>query len=281
MTNELPDPLDEHLYALVKRLLDADGMLAMFDFDGSLAPIEDHPDEVTLPLATRTALQNLRDARNVQVGIVSGRGLEDLRTRVGIDGVAYAGNHGLELDAGDERLVHPVAEDARDDIRSLCDDLETRLATVEGAFVENKGVSASIHYRLVSDDRVSAVERAVREVAHEPDDVRLTSGKQVFELRPDVDWHKGRAIRWLYDRYVPDEQTWVPLYVGDDVTDEDAFDVLPESGLGVKVGSVPPTVAGYRVSDPTAVRSTVEWLAEYGVEFLQTDTETRPVARMM
>ncbi|WP_458207044.1 trehalose-phosphatase [Haladaptatus sp. NG-SE-30] len=280
MTNELPDPLDEHLYALVNRLLDADGLLAMFDFDGSLAPIEDHPDDVTLPPATRTVLKDLRDSRDVQVGIVSGRGLTDLRSRVDIDGIAYAGNHGLELHAGDEQQIHPAAENARDDIDDLCDDLESCLAPVDGAFVEDKGVSASIHYRLVNDDRVPAVEQVVKEAVRDVPDVRVTSGKQVLELRPDVDWHKGRAIRWLYDHHVPDEETWLPLYVGDDRTDEDAFDVLPDTGLAVKVGRTPPTVAGYRVADPTAVRAVAEWLSEYGVEFLQVDGDAQPIAPM-
>jgi trehalose 6-phosphate phosphatase len=277
-STETPNPLDEHLYALVNRLLNADGLLAMFDFDGSLAPIEDHPDEAALPPATRTALEDLRDAPDVRVGIVSGRGREDLRDRVDINGISYAGNHGLELHAGDERRTHPAAADARDDIEALSDELESRLSAVDGAFVEDKGVTASVHFRLVDDDGIPAVERAVREAARDADDVRVTAGKRVLELRPDVDWHKGRAIRWLYDHHVPDDEMWLPLYVGDDRTDEDAFDVLPESGLALKVGHEPPTIAGYRVADPTAVRSIIEWLAEYGVEFLRTESEERPVA---
>lgn len=276
-STETPTPLDEHLYALVNRLLKADGMLAMFDFDGSLAPIEDRPDEVALPPATRTALEDLRDARDVRVGIVSGRGRADLRDRVDIDGISYAGNHGLELHAGDERRTHPAAADARDDIKALSDELKSRLSAVDGAFVEDKGVTASVHFRLTSDDQIPTVEQAVREVVRKSDDVRVTSGKRVLELRPDVDWHKGRAIRWLYDHHVPDDETWLPLYVGDDRTDEDAFDVLPESGLALKVGHEPPTIAGYRVADPTAVRSTIEWLAEYGIAFLQTEPEERSV----
>ncbi|WP_435159630.1 trehalose-phosphatase [Haladaptatus sp. DFWS20] len=269
MTNEPPEPLRENLYALVNRLRDADGLLAMFDFDGSLAPIEDHPDEVELPPATRTVLEELQREINVQVGVVSGRGLADLRERVDIDGITYAGNHGLELHTDDGQETHPVAEDSRDEIAELCDELESRLASIDGAFVENKRVTASVHYRLVDDEHVPGVQRAVRDAVRDGDDVRLTSGKAVLELRPDVEWDKGRAIRWLYDHHVPDDEAWLPLYVGDDRTDEDAFETLPKSGLGVKVGNHPPTVAGYRVADPSAVRAIVAWLAEYGVEFLR------------
>ncbi len=271
MSDDVPEPLRHHLYALVTRLRDADGMLAMFDFDGSLAPIEDRPDEVTLPPATRAVIEALRDTPDVEVGIVSGRGLDDLRERVDVDGVAYAGNHGLELFSDGERQTHSVAKEAADDIGRLCSTLESRLANADGVLVEDKDVTASIHYRLVDDDWVPVIREVVRDVVRDVEDVRVTRGKQVIELRPDVEWHKGRAIRWLYNRRVPDEETWVPLYVGDDRTDEDAFDVLPESGLGVKVGHEPPTVASYRVADPAAVRTTLVWLAEYGVEFLQSE----------
>ncbi|MCO8246784.1 MULTISPECIES: trehalose-phosphatase [unclassified Haladaptatus] len=274
MNDDVPEPLRHHLYALVTRLRDADGMLAMFDFDGSLAPIEDHPDEVMLPPATRVVIEALRDTPDVEVGIVSGRGLDDLRERVDVDGIAYAGNHGLELFSDGDRHTHSVAEDAADDIARLCSTLESRLDTVDGAFVEDKGVTASIHYRLADDDRVPEVRDFVRDAVRGVEDVRVTTGKQVIELRPDVEWHKGRAIRWLYGRRVPNAETWLPLYVGDDRTDEDAFDVLPESGLGVKVGHEPPTVASYRVADPAAVRTTLAWLAEYGVEFLESPPTT-------
>ncbi|WP_049971688.1 trehalose-phosphatase [Haladaptatus cibarius] len=273
MTTEVPEPLRTNLYVLVNRLRDTDGLLALFDFDGSLAPIEQRPEDVELPPATRTELEALRGMENVEVGIVSGRGLDDLRERVGIDGVSYAGNHGLELYIDDERNVHPVAEDSKKQIAALCDELEDELAPVDGAFVENKGVTASVHYRLVADeDGVSTVREAVENAVRGADDIRITSGKAVVEMRPDVEWHKGRALRWLYDHHVPDDETWLPLYVGDDRTDEDAFEVLPKSGLGIKVGRQPPTVASYRVADPSSVQTILTWLVEYGVEFLGTES---------
>ncbi|GAA0247872.1 trehalose-phosphatase [Haladaptatus pallidirubidus] len=269
MTDQVPESLRTNLYVLVNRLRDTDGLLAMFDFDGSLAPIENRPEDVELPPATRTALEELRGTEDVEVGVVSGRGLNDLRERVGIDGITYAGNHGLELYTDDERKVHPVAKDSEDEITSLSDELESELADVDGAFVENKGVTASVHYRLVEDaEGISAVQKAVENAVRESDDIRVTSGKQVLELRPDVEWHKGRAIRWLYDHHVPNDETWLPLYVGDDRTDEDAFETLPKSGLGVKVGRQPPTVAGYHVTNPSSVQTVLAWLVEYGVGFL-------------
>ncbi|WP_440007883.1 trehalose-phosphatase [Halomicrococcus sp. SG-WS-1] len=271
---DAPNPLGEHLYALVDRLCEADGLLVLLDFDGSLAPIVEDPDAAALPEETREAVVDLRDAPNVQVGIVSGRELADLRERVDVDGVAYAGNHGLELWADGEEQVNPTARELREDVDAVVETVESELADVDGAFVEEKGVTATVHYRRASEDAVPDVKDAVREAAADVDDVRVTAGKSILELRPDVDWDKGRATDWLSDRFVPDDEEWLSLYLGDDRTDEDAFDVLADAdspGVGIKVGHEPPTVAEYRVDDHVGVHATLRWLVDYGLSFLDAD----------
>ena len=273
-----PDPLGDDHRALDEHLQDADGLLVLLDFDGTLAPIADRPDAVALPDATRDVLTDLRDARGVRVGVVSGRGLADLRDRVGVDGLGYAGNHGLELRV-DGETRHPVGSDFRSTIGQVVADVESRLADVEGAFVEDKGVTASVHYRLAPDDAVPAVERAVRSAAADADDVHVTTGKAVLELRPDVDWDKGRATRLLYDRWVPDDEVWSALYVGDDRTDEDAFRALPDAGFGVAVGHDAETAADYHVPDTDAVREALRWLADRGVDRLAADPDGRSTSR--
>ncbi|WP_433625475.1 trehalose-phosphatase [Halomicrococcus sp. NG-SE-24] len=273
------NPLGEHLYALVDRLREADGLLVLLDFDGSLAPIVEDPDAAALPDETREAVVDLRDAPNVQVGIVSGRQLADLRERVDVDGVAYAGNHGLELWADGEEQVNPTARELREDVDAVVETVESELADVDGAFVEDKGVTATVHYRRASEDAVPDVKDAVREAAVDVDDVRVTAGKSILELRPDVDWDKGRATDWLSDRFVPDDEEWLSLYLGDDRTDEDAFDVLTDAdspGMGIKVGHEPPTVAEYRVDGPVAVHATLRWLVDYGLSFLDAEPGEHP-----
>lgn len=273
VTDDAPPLLRENLYALVEKLAARDGLLVLLDFDGTLASIERRPDEAAMPSPTREAVERLANTSGVAVGVVSGRSLSDVRDRVNIPGLAYAGNHGLELQAtDDETEVNPTAREAEETIDDLDELLTDKLAAIDGAFVEHKGVTATVHTRLVADDLVATVESIVEEAVAAHDGVRLTRGKDVLELRPNVEWDKGEAVRWLYDELVPDDERWFTVYLGDDTTDEAAFRVLEDDGLGIKVGDHPPTDAPYRVSDPEAVREMLAWLATYGVEFLHADS---------
>jgi trehalose 6-phosphate phosphatase len=278
LERELPARLRTNLYAVVEELVDHEGLFVALDFDGTLAAIEHRPDEATIPDTTREAIEALAAEPDVEVAIVSGRELADVRERVGLDDehVSYAGNHGLEIHAG-EYEVHPDAQDAERHIETVCDLLSEQLGEIDGALVENKGVTATVHTRLVADDEVPVVENAVETLVATRDDVRLTTGKDVLELRPEVEWDKGEAVRELYDQLVPDDERWLPIYVGDDTTDEAAFSVLDDRGLGVKVGEDPGTKAPYRVADPESVRTVLTWLSEYGVEFLAANHHDVPV----
>lgn len=274
--SDVPPPLREHLYVVVEELTDHDGLLVALDFDGTLAAIENRPDEAKIPDATREAVQELADRPNVEVAVVSGRELEDVRERVGIEDLSYAGNHGLEIHT-DEYTVHPEAREAEEALSTAVERLRDELAQVDGAIVEDKSVTATVHHRLVDDDRVPVVENAVESFVATRENVRLTTGKDVLELRPEVEWDKGEAVRQLHDELVPDDEEWLPMYVGDDTTDEAAFAVLDEHGLAVKVGETADTGAPYRVADPEAVRATLDWLASYGVTFLDADHHEVPV----
>lgn len=275
---ELPESLGDNLYAVVSALADHDGLLVALDFDGTLAAIEDRPDAAAIPDATREAVEALAAEPNVEVAVVSGRKLADVRERVGIPELSYAGNHGLEIHT-DEYVVHPEARVAEKTIAAVCDELTDELADVDGAIVENKGVTATVHYRLVDEAEVPRVVDAVESLVAGREDVRLTTGKDVLELRPDVEWDKGEAVRQLEAELVPEGEDWLPMYVGDDTTDEAAFAVLADHGLAVKVGEDPDTDARYRVADPEAVRATLDWLATYGLAFLAADRDDVPVGR--
>ena len=268
--DEPPTPVRSDLE---DRLADADGLLALWDFDGTLAPIVEDPDAAAPLPGVTDALERLRDADGVAVGLVSGRALADLRERVGVDGVRYAGNHGLELydpDDPDAPTVHPDARAASETIRSLATELTERLADVDGARVEDKRVTATVHFRGVDDERVPDVVETVEEAVADRDaDLRVTSGKQIREIRPDVDWDKGAAVEWLRDRLVPDGERWVTTYVGDDVTDQDAFAAIGD-GIGVRVGERA-EVADYRVDGPSEAQALLQWLAGPGSERLAAD----------
>lgn len=246
----------------VTRFIDeAEGVVLGLDFDGTLSAITDEPTEPELTTATRAVFERVAGAPTVAPAVVSGRARDDLVPRVGVDGVVYAGNHGLELGYDDWELVHPEACRHRSAIEECCDELDAELADVPGCVVENKGITATVHFRRTPEEDVPEVIAAVTRVTAESDDVRVTDGKQIRELRPAVEWDKGRMMRLLADQ-VPDD--WRMLYVGDDSTDEDAFRAIQPAGVGVRVvdqgeRSVE-TDAAYRLAGQKAVPHFLAWV---------------------
>ncbi len=252
--------------ALRARLEQRGGLLLCLDFDGTLAPIADSPETPTITPANERALQLLRAHPKSRIAIISGRELSDLGSRVGIPEITYAGNHGLELDAGDGVVVHPIAARQKPAIQRAATILDTRTAAIPGAKVENKGLSLTLHYRQVPSARVPEIERAVESLTAQSlgrsqdgpnDQFRIVPGKQSIEIRPAVDWDKGKAVMEL-QRRVPDN--WLTGYVGDDTTDEDAFAVLDPPDLDVFVGT-DETTATYRIPRQQDVAGFLEWIA--------------------
>ncbi len=232
------------------------------DLDGTLAPIVPHPDQVHLPPETRTILSRL--AERDLVCMVSGRGLDDLRQKVGLDSVYYAAAHG-------HRIVGPVGsgidlevgKEYEDQLRGAGQDLRRRLRSLEGAVLEEKGLSLSIHYRLVPERDRPAVDRAVTAVAARFPDLRLTGGKLVHELRPPGDWDKGRAVLWLLETLGWRKSDGCPICVGDDLTDEDMFAAVDGWGVTVVVGDLDrSTRARYRLRDHAEVATLLQSFAD-------------------
>lgn len=232
-------------------------LVLLLDFDGTLAPIVDRPELARLPERTRRVLEELLARPDVDAAVVSGRGMADARERAGLHGLPYAGNHGMEIEGPGVRRVHPEAAAARPALEAVRVRLAGELAEVDGAIVEDKGLTLSIHYRLVARARVQAVREAVHAAAGSAGDaLRVTEGKEVLEVRPRVEWDKGRAVEFLLDHFAPAPGVPV-LYIGDDTTDEDAFAALRRrgEGEGIVIADPPPstTAAASYLSDPAEV----------------------------
>ncbi|WP_277542146.1 trehalose-phosphatase [Haloarcula laminariae] len=240
-----------------RRLGGADGLLVALDFDGTLAPIEDDPDAPEITPANRRAVERLVSRPDTLVAVVSGRQLADLRPRVGIEGVRYVGNHGLEYTVDGERAVHPEAEARTDDLRAAREEITARLADMEGVHVEDKAVTLTVHYRRARTASPGDVAAVVDDVVDPIEGLETGSGKMIVEVKPTVDWHKGAIVERLRDE-VP--ESWGTVYVGDDTTDEDAFEVLGAGDFGVAVGEHA-TAADYRVPTQSAVSELLTRLA--------------------
>ncbi|WP_253736452.1 trehalose-phosphatase [Halohasta salina] len=256
----------DHLRTVRRQLRVADGLLFGTDFDGTLSPIEEDPEAPEPTAENLRSLRTLRDHPQVRPAVISGRGLADLRERVGIEGVDYVGNHGLELGIDGRRETHPDAAVAEPKIEEICNELGRRLADIEGTVVENKGVTATIHYRMVDREEVETVREHVFDAVAErgDDEVEIHDGKESLELRPAADWDKGSAIAQLQEHV----DGWQPLYIGDDTTDEAAFEAITPNGITVHVGDRE-TVADYRVRSPAEAEVFVRWLVTDGLTLLE------------
>jgi trehalose 6-phosphate phosphatase len=241
------------------RLQSAHWVSLFLDFDGTLVPIAANPMEPQLDPDTAETLKLIALQGYLLTTIISGRAVEDLYCRIRVQGLIYAGNHGLEIFGRDLRFVEPLASSLREPLAILCRELAARLRPVAGAIVEHKGLTASVHYRLVSNFDVPEIQTAVYETVDRNAALfRVKPGRKVLEIVPRTNWHKGAAVRWINSNL--DERPDLSIYLGDDTTDEDAFSVLPEA-ITIKVGGSPATSARYQLPDPAAVHEFLLWLA--------------------
>jgi trehalose 6-phosphate phosphatase len=236
-----------------------------YDFDGTLSQIVKDPDTARLADGAAEALTALSAV--CPVAILSGRDLADVRDRIGLPGLWYAGSHGFESTAPDG--THHQNPEAAASIPVLADaaaDLADQLGHIPGVVVEHKRFGVAVHYRNAARDRVGEATAAVR-TAGQRAGLRVTTGREVIELRPNIDWDKGKTLHWVLD-YIRDNEaggSLSPIYLGDDITDEDAFDAVDGNGIAILVRHSDDgdraTAARYALDDPDRVREFTERLA--------------------
>lgn len=209
------------------------------DYDGTLTPIAKRPEEATLSADMRRYLLQLSE--HYPMAIISGRALKDIKELVGIGKIYYAGNHGLEIDGPSLRLMRPEAKKAVPTIGEICDDLRVKLGHIEGVVVEDKSLTASIHYRLVAPGKLVELRRIFAEATRphlRAGKIKIARGKKVLEIKPNINWDKGKAALWIIGAIKPKEGA-LPIYLGDDKTDEDAFRALRDKGVTILVSKKP------------------------------------------
>ena len=256
----LPSALDQ-LEGIVA-LLRTRRPVFLLDYDGTLTPIVRHPREALLPESTRKVIRRL--AARTTVAVVSGRDLADIRAMVDIDDIHYAASHGFDIAGPRGEFAFQKGREFLPALARAAKELTARLAGLPGVWVERKTFAVAVHFREAAADAAGKVEPAVEEVRAGFGGLRMSGGKKVFELRPDMDWDKGRAVAWLLARLGLDRPDVLPVYLGDDLTDEDAFLELQASGLGIVVSDGDRlTAARYRLDDTGQVREFLERLAGY------------------
>ena len=254
MTPSALDRLDQIAAAMNGR------RLAMFlDYDGTLTPIVRRPERAVLSNSRREILRML--VANMPVAILSGRDLEDVRRRVDVEGIFYAGSHGFDI-AGPRELRKQVATEFLPILDAVEKELKQKLADIHGALLERKRFSIAAHYREVTDQRLPQLEQAENETAAHHRELRKMAGKKVHELQPNIDWDKGKAVLWLLEVMGSESREIFPIYIGDDLTDEDVFRAIKQRGVGIVVSEQPrPTAARYALKNPTEVERFLRQIA--------------------
>ncbi len=252
---------------VVHSLKSADHVLLLSDYDGTLTPIVDEPESANLFRETRRLLRKLAKNRRYTVGIISGRALPDLKSKVGLEGIIYAGNHGLEIEGFGSSFLEPIAEEMRPSFQILNRVLLATLRGIKGVFVEDKGLTLSVHYRKVDGTEEMRVGDAFKRIADPlsvTGRIRVTQGKKVYEIRPPVAWDKGNAIAWLIAKFRESsgKAEILPIYLGDDLTDEDGFAVIENNnGISIFVGEEDSrSIARYFLRSPDEVTEFLKML---------------------
>jgi alpha,alpha-trehalase len=238
-------------------------VLLSFDYDGTLTPIVAQPDQAIISDAMRDVVRTV--AEHTPVAIVSGRDLRFIRQHMQLDNVYYAGSHGYEIVGPNDYAYELEAAAALLPLLDRTEEaLQTAFAAIPGAEIERKRFAIAVHYRNVADDRVAEMEQTVVKLLQETPGLRKKGGKKVIEVQPALDWDKGKAVRLLYERLAQKEDRARPAYIGDDLTDEDAFrEIRLLNGLTILVGDHgAPTYADYALDTVADVERLLKKLIE-------------------
>ena len=258
--------LFDHRKQLQSRLAKRNIFLFL-DYDGTLSPIVSHPKKAKISKKCRKLLKNLSLRKKICLAVISGRSLRDIKSRVGIKNIIYSGNHGLEVAGLKTKPKKTASEAFKLAIKKIKRDLNYQLNPFKGAIVEDKGITLSIHYRMVASGEVSRLKAAFRKAIRASgvnNEIKVREGKKVFEIRPPIDWNKGKIVLWLLKEYDfgGKQQAATPIYIGDDKTDEDAFKALKKIGLTIFVGKPRKSSADYYLKSTNDVLKFLSFLSK-------------------
>ncbi|KAI5355528.1 Hypothetical predicted protein [Prunus dulcis] len=249
-------------------------IVLFLDYDGTLSPIVEDPDRAFMSREMRNAVKAA--ARYFPTAIVSGRCRDKVHSFVKLGELYYAGSHGMDIKGpsksskyknGNQAVLFQPASEFVPMIDEVCKILVEKTRSISGARVENNKFCLSVHFRCVDEKSWAALAEQVRLVLNEYPKLRLTQGRKVLEIRPTIKWDKGKALEFLLESlgYANSNEV-LPVYIGDDRTDEDAFKVLRDrgQGFGILVSKVPKeTNASYSLQEPAEVKDFLWRLVEW------------------
>jgi trehalose-phosphatase len=253
----------QDLAAWLDAAIEGQRLALFFDYDGTLAEITAHPKDAHMRASMREALAASVRRGDVDVTIVSGRALADVRGLVDVPGLCWIGNHGLEIEGPG---LSPFAHPDLPHFSARLHDLAAELAGLgePGVWVEEKGASLTLHYRAADRARHEEIVQRARDIVRQAG-FQARDAICAVEARPPTGWDKGHAVlHVLRALHGPEWASSIEaVYVGDDDTDEDAFRALEGLGVTFRVGRAErATMASHRLPNVDAVETLLRWVAE-------------------
>ncbi len=242
-------------------------LFLFLDYDGTLTPIVEIPDQSFLSAENKVLLQEMSGLPFCRLIIVSGRAVADIKKRVGIADIVYIGNHGFEIDSPQIHFENPDKDRITRLFQGIKNDLDRELTKIHGVIIEDKGWSIGVHYRMVPENNLGLFNTIFHHICKPylvKKEISIQTGKKVFEISPPVKWDKGSIVKWFLNgqRFTLDNKATLPVYIGDDQTDEDAFQALKDEGITICVGHSEVSQAKYFLKDIKEVSLLLEEILE-------------------
>lgn len=240
---------------------DSQRLVLLLDYDGTLAPIAPHPNLTDMCDATKISLGNIAKNPKIFSAAISGRGVDNVKEKVDIDGMIFAGNHGLEiLYPNGTRYNHDVGGVDRNYSRMV---QELEKITRDGSWIENKGVSLTFHYRAMPEDQHVIIRDEAKEII-ESHGYRANQAHCAIEAKPPVLWNKGKAAEYILNHEFGENwrNEMKVIFAGDDTTDEDVCELLRDVGVSFRVTKDPniETKATYKIPSTDSVTTLLQWI---------------------
>ena len=242
-------------WAKLARKIKGRPLTLLLDFDGTLSRLRNHPDKAVLPRTTKALLEKLATRPGVVLGFISGRDLEVLKEKLRVKNAVYAGGHGCRIKGLGLDFTAKTAPQTQRALRNFHAKLTAATHDIPGVLIEDKAFTVGLHYWQVTPSRRPELLGIFENLLKKYSGVYAKHGKFIVEVAPLSAWNKGDAVSYILKKTAAKGQKTFPIYIGDDITDEDAFRALHGKGLAVKVGEHKNSAAPYFLRDTAAVRA--------------------------
>lgn len=246
---------------LIEKITSQRKIILFLDYDGTLVPIKSKPSFAVLSASMHKLLKKLAIHSNISFIMVTGRSFPDIKKLMGIKKITYISNHGFQISGDKIKWIHPDAKCNISILKKIFLLLKNALRAFPESFVENKLLTLSIHYRNVRNDFIPFVEQIVTTTI-QPflKNINSTTGKKVIEIRPNINWNKGKSVLKVLALLQHRINKNSIVYIGDDKTDEDAFKALRNKAITIHIGSNMKTQAHYYLHNTKQVKTFLEMI---------------------